>query len=113
VNNAILIVPQANNFRAEGLGMREALAESAKSRLRPILMSVTTTVMGMLPLAIGGGAGAELYQGLGAVIVGGLMLSTLFTLFLVPVLLSLGHDVLAAFGKREVRGESKLTPARA
>jgi len=93
VNNAILIVHQANNFRDEGLGLRDALAESARSRLRPITMSVITTVFGLLPLALGGGAGAELYQGLGAVIVGGLLVSTLFTLFLVPVLLSLGHDL--------------------
>ena len=93
VNNAILIVHQANNFRREGLDARKALAESARSRLRPILMSVITTVFGMLPLALGGGAGAELYQGLGAVIVGGLLVSTLFTLFLVPALLSLGHDL--------------------
>jgi HAE1 family hydrophobic/amphiphilic exporter-1 len=92
VNSAILIVHQANNFRAEGMEPRLALAESARSRLRPIAMSVITTVFGMLPLAMGGGAGAELYQGLGAVIVGGLAVSTLFTLFLVPVLLSLGHD---------------------
>jgi len=113
VNNAILIVHQAGNFRAEGLGMREALSESARSRLRPILMSVTTTVVGMLPLAIGGGAGAELYQGLGAVIVGGLLLSTLFTLFLIPVLLSLGHDVLVAVGKREPSVAGSRTVARA
>ena len=92
VNSAILIVHQANNFRAEGMEPRLALAGSARSRLRPIAMSVITTVFGMLPLALGGGAGAELYQGLGAVIVGGLVVSTLFTLFLVPVLLSLGHD---------------------
>ncbi|TDJ77987.1 MAG: efflux RND transporter permease subunit [Planctomycetota bacterium] len=100
VNNAILIVHQANNFRAEGLEPRLALAESARSRLRPILMSVITTVTGMLPLALGGGAGAELYQGLGAVIVGGLLVSTLFTLFLVPVLLSIGYDVSAAWRQR-------------
>jgi HAE1 family hydrophobic/amphiphilic exporter-1 len=55
-------------------------------------MSVITTVVGMLPLAIGGGAGSELYQGLAAIIVGGLTLSTLFTLFVVPAILSLGHD---------------------
>ena len=114
VNNAILIVHQANNFRDEGLDMRRALAESAKTRLRPILMSVTTTVMGMLPLAWGGGAGAELYQGLGAVIVGGLVFSTLFTLFLVPVLLSLGHDLVSAFGpSRSAQRDSELSPASA
>ncbi|MGE0708573.1 MAG: efflux RND transporter permease subunit [Planctomycetota bacterium] len=93
VNNAILIVHQANNFEAEGMNPRRALVESASTRLRPILMSVITTVAGMLPLAAGGGAGAELYQGLAAIMVGGLSLSTLFTLFLVPSLLSLGHDL--------------------
>jgi HAE1 family hydrophobic/amphiphilic exporter-1 len=115
VNNAILIVHQANNFRLDGLEARQALAESAKSRLRPILMSVTTTVMGMLPLALGGGAGAELYQGLGVVIVGGLLLSTLFTLFLVPVLISLGLDARAALGRsREaVREDPELSPLQA
>ena len=92
VNNAILIVHQANNFLLAGLDRRRALVESARSRLRPICMTVVTTVVGMLPLALGGGAGAELYQGLGAIIVGGLMLSTVFTLFLVPVIISLGHD---------------------
>ena len=110
VNNAILIVHQAGNFQREGMDVRAALAESARSRLRPILMSVVTTVSGMLPLAIGGGAGAELYQGLGAVIVGGLVVSTLFTLFLVPVILSLGHDA-ASQGSR--RREPELEPAPA
>jgi len=74
----------------------------------------TTGGGGCVGRLIAGGAGAELCQGLGAVIVGGLFLSTLFTLFLVPVLLSLGHEVLAAFGKREARGEgSQLRPAQA
>lgn len=102
VNNAILIVHQANNFRAEGLDARRALAESARTRLRPILMSVITTVSAMIPLALGGGAGAELYQGLGAVIVGGLLVSTLFTLVLVPVLLSIGYDLAELMGSRRV-----------
>ena len=89
---------------------RLALAESARSRLRPIMMSVITTVFGMLPLALGGGAGAELYQGLGAVIVGGLLVSTLFTLFLVPVLISLGQDAkLGRFGARASQ-PSELAP---
>lgn len=100
VNNAILIVHQAGNFRAEGLDARTALSRSAVSRLRPILMSVITTVTGMLPLALGGGAGAELYQGLGAVIVGGLVVSTLFTLVLVPVLMSIGYDLVDLANRR-------------
>jgi len=99
VNNAILIVHQANNFIAEGMPEREALAASARSRLRPILMSVVTTVFGMLPLAVLNGAGAELYRGLGAIIVGGLLVSTFFTLFLVPILLSLGYDLGAWLGR--------------
>ncbi|MHC5210644.1 MAG: efflux RND transporter permease subunit [Planctomycetota bacterium] len=100
VNNAILIIHQCNNLRALGLERRAALAEAALNRLRPILMSVTTTVCGMLPLAIGRGAGAELYQGLAAVVVGGLVMSTLFTLFLVPALLTLGWDIEEALRGR-------------
>jgi HAE1 family hydrophobic/amphiphilic exporter-1 len=93
VNNAILIVHQMNNLRAQGVEPRRALVEAAATRLRPILMSVITSVVGMWPLAAGGGAGAELYQSLGAVLVGGLLLSTVFTLFLVPLLVSIGHDL--------------------
>lgn len=92
VNNAILIVHQANNFILEGVEKRQALVRSAQSRLRPIFMSVTTSVFGMLPLAIGQGAGSELYQGLAAVVVSGLVVSTNFTLFVVPALLSLVWD---------------------
>ncbi len=93
VNNAILILHQANNLRERGMERRAALAESARTRLRPIGMTVVTTVFGMLPLALGSGAGAELYQGLAAVILGGLVVSTLFTLFFVPALVSLGWDL--------------------
>jgi len=111
VNNAILIVHQRNNFEAQGVSRRRALADAARTRLRPILMSVTTTVVGMLPLAVGGGAGAELYQGLGAVIVGGLFFSTVFTLILVPVLLSLGEDVREAFARTRERVDPLPAPA--
>ncbi len=104
VNNAILIVHQSNNLRADGVERRAALAEAARSRLRPILMSVVTTVFGMLPLAIGRGAGAELYQGLAAVVVGGLVMSTVFTLFFVPALVSLGWDLGETFRRRPEGG---------
>lgn len=93
VNNAILIVHQALNFRAEGHDPDEALRRSTASRLRPIWMSITTSVLGMLPLAIGGGAGTELYRSLGTVLLGGLLVSTVFTLFLVPALLALLQDL--------------------
>jgi len=89
VNNAILIVHQALNFMGDGkLDPLEAVVESVRSRVRPILMSTLTSVGGMLPLVLMPGAGSELYRGLGAVVVGGLSVSTVFTIFLVPAVLS-------------------------
>jgi hydrophobic/amphiphilic exporter-1 (mainly G- bacteria), HAE1 family len=88
VNNAILIVHQSlNNLRIEGMGHHEAVIESTRSRLRPIFMSSLTSLFGMLPLILAPGPGSEFYRGLGSVITGGLALSTIFTLFVVPALL--------------------------
>ena len=87
VNNAILLVYQARNSERLGMNRTEAVIDSVRTRIRPILMSTATTVFGMLPLVIFTGAGAELYRGLGAVIVGGMIVSTLFTLLLIPSLL--------------------------
>ena len=99
VNNAILLVHQSINFMrgladtGEGkrrkLPPREAIAEAVRTRVRPIFMSTFTSVGGMLPLVVMPGAGSELYRGLGSVVVGGLLVSTIFTLFLVPSLFSL------------------------
>ena len=90
VNNAILIVHQALNFmRDSRMDSRKAIRESVRTRIRPIFMSAFTSVMGMLPLVLFPGAGSELYRGLGSVIVGGLIVSTLFTLLLVPSLFSI------------------------
>jgi HAE1 family hydrophobic/amphiphilic exporter-1 len=92
VNNAILVVAQALNFmRNERLPLREAVVKSVDSRLRPIFMSTMTTILGTLPLVFRPGPGSELYQGLGAVIVGGLAVSTVFTLVLTPVLFTFGY----------------------
>jgi HAE1 family hydrophobic/amphiphilic exporter-1 len=107
VNNAILIVHQALNYRREGFNPDQALLKSCESRLRPIMMSSTTSVLGMLPLAIGGGTGAELYRGLGATVVGGLAVSTLFTLFLVPTLMSFVQDIQWYFGGKTWKQETK------
>ena len=97
VNNAILIVHQSlNHMRHEGLEHREAIRESVRNRIRPIFMSVTTSVMGMLPLVLFPGAGSELYRGLGSVVVGGLILSTVFTLVLVPAVFSVMLDIRVA-----------------
>jgi HAE1 family hydrophobic/amphiphilic exporter-1 len=93
VNNAILIVHQSlNHMRNESMAPRESIRESVQNRMRPIFMSVTTSVFGMMPLALFPGAGSELYRGLAAVVIGGLLVSTLFTLFLVPALFSLTLD---------------------
>ncbi|NIQ92061.1 MAG: efflux RND transporter permease subunit, partial [Deltaproteobacteria bacterium] len=93
VNNAILIVHQSlNHMRHEGMERREAIREAVRNRIRPIFMSTTTSVFGMMPLVLFRGAGSELYRGLGSVVVGGLALSTIFTLFLIPALFSLVLD---------------------
>ncbi len=100
VNNAILIVHQAlNNMRHDSMPPREAIRESVRSRIRPIYMSSVTSVFGMMPLVLTPGAGSEFYRGLGSVVVGGLLVSTVFTIFLVPALLSLVLDAFAALKK--------------
>jgi HAE1 family hydrophobic/amphiphilic exporter-1 len=88
-NNAILIVHQTLNNLNYGMDKKTAISESVKDRLRPIFMSATTSVLGMLPLVLIPGPGSELYRGLGSVVLGGLLVSTFFTVFLIPALLGL------------------------
>lgn len=104
VNNAILIVHQTLNILREtpDLSFKEAIRDAVSSRVRPIFMSVVTSTFGMLPLVVFPGAGSELYRGLGSVVIGGLLLSTLFTLFLVPTFLSLAMDIKAWIGRNRV-----------
>lgn len=93
VNNAILLVHRARDGeREDGLDRRNAVEVAVRERLRPILMSTATSLFGMLPLMMIPGAGTELYQGLAAVIVGGLAISTLFTLILLPALLRINES---------------------
>jgi multidrug efflux pump subunit AcrB len=92
VNNAILLVYRARDGEREGMSRRAAVASAVRLRLRPILMSTTTSLFGMLPLLVLPGAGTELYRGLAAVIVGGMAVSTLFTLVLLPALLRINED---------------------
>lgn len=94
VNNAILIVHQSlNHMRNESLDSRKAILESVRTRIRPIFMTTATTVFGLAPLVLFPGAGSELYRGLGSVVLGGLIVSTVFTLVLVPTLFSLAMDL--------------------
>ena len=88
VNNPILIVHQSlNNVRIHHMPYREAVLESTRSRLRPIYMSAATSIFGMLPLVLVPGPGSEFYRGLGSVVLGGLAVSTIFTVFVIPSLL--------------------------
>ncbi|MBI2501800.1 MAG: efflux RND transporter permease subunit [Candidatus Latescibacteria bacterium] len=102
LSNAILIVHQTLNLLREDPTMdrRQAISQATASRVRPIFMTVTTTTFGILPLVLFPGAGSELYRGLGSVVVGGLLVSTLFTLFLVPTFLSLAMDWAAHLRQR-------------
>ncbi|MEM7783275.1 MAG: efflux RND transporter permease subunit, partial [Planctomycetota bacterium] len=95
VNNAILIVHQSLVHIREGQDSNTALSNSIRNRIRPIFMTTMTTVFGLSPLVLFPGAGSELYRGLGSVVLGGLLLSTFFTLVLVPTLFSLMIDLKA------------------
>ena len=88
VNNPILLVYQALNYIKLGMNGKAAVRLSLKTRIRPISMSTATSLFGMLPLVVAPGAGSELYRGMGSVILGGLALSTVFTMFIIPALLS-------------------------
>jgi hydrophobic/amphiphilic exporter-1 (mainly G- bacteria), HAE1 family len=100
VNNAILIVHQTlNHIRNDSMLPREAIVASVRSRVRPIYMSAITTIFGMLPLVLSPGAGSEFYRGIGSVVVGGLLVATVFTIFLIPALLSLTLDIVRYFQK--------------
>jgi len=90
VNNAILLVHQTlYHHRSEGLNFEDSLIAATRNRIRPIFMSTLTSVFGMLPLVVFPGAGSELYSGLGSVVIGGLALSALLTLAIIPPLMSL------------------------
>jgi hydrophobic/amphiphilic exporter-1 (mainly G- bacteria), HAE1 family len=100
VNNAILIVDQAARLHRESGDVRRAVQEAGRRRLRPILMTTSTTVLGLLPLAFGLGEGADAQAPLARAVVGGMIASTLITLLLIPAVYSLAHRDRAA-GARE------------
>ena len=128
VNNAILIVHQTLNFMKPGrrgayalelegpgetMPARQAISEAVRTRVRPILMSTLTTLFGLMPLVLASGAGSELYRGIGSVVLGGLGVSTVFTLLVVPALLSLvmdaGHGTPRKTGAPEVPVPTEVT----
>ena len=91
VNNAILLVYRARDAEREGMSRKDAVRSAVSLRLRPILMSTMTSIFGMLPLLLVPGSGSELYRGMAAVIVGGMLVSALFTLILLPSLLRMNE----------------------
>ncbi|MEQ8315875.1 MAG: efflux RND transporter permease subunit [Phycisphaerales bacterium] len=125
VNNAILIVHQSRNFMEKDPltdpdvdvdHAHEAIARATTSRIRPIFMGTMTSVGGMLPLVLFPGAGSEMYRGLGSVVVGGLLVSTFFTLLLTPLLFSLVVDMRVAARRalaRSRRADEAPAPATA
>ncbi len=96
VKNGIVLIDFTNLMRDRGLELYEAIAVSGKSRLRPVLMTAATTILGMLPLALSTGEGAELWRPMGITVIGGLVFSTLVTMVVVPVM----YGVLAHRGER-------------
>jgi HAE1 family hydrophobic/amphiphilic exporter-1 len=110
VSNAILLVDYTNILRRrDGKGLRDAVEEAGRTRLRPILMTSMTTMLGLMPMALGVGEGAELQAPLARVVIGGLAASTLVTLVLVPTVYTLFEEGFA--GLR--RGAAHSTPERA
>jgi HAE1 family hydrophobic/amphiphilic exporter-1 len=91
VNNAILIVDQAGQLRSAGMTVRQAVRTAGRQRLRPILMTSLTTILALVPLAIGIGEGSEQQAPLARAVIGGLTSSTFITLVLIPVVYSLAH----------------------
>lgn len=89
--NAILLVDFANERRREGMDVDTALVEAVRLRTRPILMTALSTIIGMIPVAVASGSSAELRNGIGWVIIGGMALSTLLTLIVVPVVYRIFH----------------------
>jgi HAE1 family hydrophobic/amphiphilic exporter-1 len=106
--NAILIVDFTNHLRAQGKPVTEALLEAGKERLRPILMTTLAMILGMLPIAIASGAGAEIKNGMAWVIIGGLTSSMILTLFVVPSMYLIIDGLMMKFQKKKEKADETL-----
>ena len=113
VNNAIVLVDAINLLRREyKMGAAEAVVEAGRLRLRPILMTTATTILGLAPLAVGIGTGAEIQAALARVVIGGLLASTLVTLFLIPVTYSTVTSFVARVRASRWIGDDEVEPER-
>jgi HAE1 family hydrophobic/amphiphilic exporter-1 len=89
VNNAIVLIDAVNQARDRGLDIRNAITDAGRARLRPILITTVSTVLGLLPMALGFGEGAEVRTPMAITVIGGIAVSTLLTLVVIPVVYSL------------------------
>ena len=103
VKNGIVLVDYINLMRDRGYELNEAITMSGKSRLRPVLMTSITTILGMVPMAVSSGEGSEMWKPLGIVVIGGLTVSTLVTLLIVPVL----YATMSRHGERDKEGRNR------
>ena len=107
VNNAILLVDQTKVAMTSGLSREAAVKQAILLRARPVYLSTLTSLFGMLPLMLMPGVGSEIYRGLATVIVGGMAISALFTLILMPSLLQLGRSTPPASNNKSVNNTAK------
>jgi HAE1 family hydrophobic/amphiphilic exporter-1 len=105
VKNGIVIVDFMNLQRERGMNMLDAVMSAGKSRLRPVLMTSLTTILGMLPLAMGTGEGSEIWQPMGIAVVGGLTFSTILTLLVIPAIYALFNEGALKRGRKDNRIE--------
>lgn len=105
VKNGIVLVDYINLMRDRGYELHDAIARSGESRLRPVLMTALTAILGMLPMALSTAEGSEMWVPLGIVVIGGLLFATVVTLIIVPVLYSL----MSRHGERDKEAEIRKT----
>ncbi|MCR4426552.1 MAG: efflux RND transporter permease subunit [Firmicutes bacterium] len=105
VNNGIVMVDFINQLKSQGMRTRQAVIEAGRARLRPILMTALTTILGLIPIAIGRGQGSELEMPLALTVIGGLATATFLTLFVIPVIYELMDGIAARVSRKEVRAE--------
>ena len=100
VNNGIVFVDSVNQLREEGMDIRNAIVTTGRHRLRPIIMTALTTILGLLPMAVGSGMGSDMAQPMAMVVIGGLIYGTLLTLIVVPC-------IYEAFNRKKKRGQAE------
>jgi len=108
VKNAIVLIDYINLNRERGMSIITAVVHGGRSRLRPVLMTTATTILGMIPLAVGTGQGSEMWQSLGISIIGGMTFSTIITLVLIPAL----YTMMAGYGVRRKRRKHRVALER-